>query len=207
MLYGKSGNDLLAGDTGVDVLYGGDGSDTLTGGNDNDTLYGQNGDDSLTGGAGSDILYGGNGADTLQGDDGNDTSYGQTGNDTYVFGRGAGQDLLTDNDTTAGNTDTVLAGVDPLDLVFSRSGSNLQMSVHGGTDKLTVQSWYAGTAYQTEVFKASDNSTLANTQVANLIQAMAQFSATHGGITWDQAIDQNPNDVQSVIAAYWQTGA
>jgi hypothetical protein len=33
---------------------------------------------------------------------------------------------------------------------------------------------------------------------------MAQFSANNGGITWDQAIDQNPTQVQAVIAAYWQ---
>jgi hypothetical protein len=36
---------------------------------------------------------------------------------------------------------------------------------------------------------------------------MAQFSANNGGITWDQAIDQNPTQVQAVIAAYWQVAA
>lgn len=49
-----------------------------------------------------------------------------------------------------------------------------------------------------------DNNALLNTQVDLLIQAMAQFSASNGGITWDQAIDQNPNEVQAVLAAYWQ---
>ena len=33
---------------------------------------------------------------------------------------------------------------------------------------------------------------------------MATFSANNGGITWDQAIDQNPNEVQGTLAAYWQ---
>jgi len=33
---------------------------------------------------------------------------------------------------------------------------------------------------------------------------MASFSTSHGGITWDQAIDQNPTEVQAVLAAYWQ---
>jgi hypothetical protein len=45
---------------------------------------------------------------------------------------------------------------------------------------------------------------LANSQVAQLIQAMASFSASHGGISWDQAIDQNATEVQSVLTAYWQ---
>ena len=58
-----------------------------------------------------------------------------------------------------------------------------------------------------EQIKAGDGATLLNSQVANLIQAMATFSAQHGGITWDQAIDQNPSEVQSVLAAYWQPGA
>ena len=126
------------------------------------------------------------------------------GNDTYAFGRGSGRDWLLDYDTTAGNPDTVNAGVNPLDLVFARSGSNLQMSIHGGTDKLTLQSWYSSTVYQTEVFKSTDNSALLNTQIDQLIQAMAQFSADNGGITWDQAIDQRPQDVETVLAAYWQ---
>jgi Ca2+-binding RTX toxin-like protein len=143
----------------------------------------------------------------LQGDSGNDTLYGQAGNDIYVFGQGDGQDILIDNDATAGNQDTVDAGVNPLDLVFSRSGSNLWMSIHGGTDRLTVQSWYASSAYQTEVFQAADGSQLLNTQVDQLIQAMAQFSANNGGITWDQAIDQQPNDVQTILSAYWQPAA
>ncbi len=205
--YGNSGNDTLDGGDGWDVLLGGAGNDTLLGGNGTDALYGGGNNDVLNGGDGADVLYGGAGNDTLDGGAGNDILADGTGNDTYAFGRGAGQDWLLDYDTTAGNTDTVNAGVNPLDLVFARSGSNLQMSIHGGTDTLTVQSWYTGTANQTELFRASDNSTLANTQIDQLIQAMAQFSANNGGITWDQAIDQNPTEVQAVLAAYWQSAS
>ena len=204
LVFGRGGNDTLDGGDGWDALDGGAGNDTLLGGAGTDVLYGGSDNDVLNGGDGSDVLYGGTGNDTLDGSAGNDVLADGVGNDTYVFGRGAGQDALVDYDITAGNRDTVNAGVNPLDLVFARSGSNLQMSIHGGTDKLTVQSWYTGTAYQTEVFKASNSSTLLNTQVDQLIQAMAQFSATHGGITWDQAIDQQPSDVQAILAAYWQ---
>ncbi|MGH7304426.1 MAG: hypothetical protein ACRELZ_14110 [Candidatus Rokuibacteriota bacterium] len=42
-----------------------------------------------------------------------------------------------------------------------------------------------------------------NTQVAQLIQAMATFTA-QTGLTWDQAIDQQPQDVQNILAASWQ---
>jgi len=81
---------------------------------------------------------------------------------------------------------------------------NLQLNVHGGADRLTVNSWYTNGSYQTEVIRAQDGRTLLNTQVDQLIQAMAQFSADNGGITWDQAIEQNPNGVEAVLAWYWQ---
>ncbi|MBI3777980.1 MAG: hypothetical protein HY274_03540, partial [Gammaproteobacteria bacterium] len=156
---------------------------------------GDTGNDTLTGAGAADYLDGGAGIDTLN---------GGVGNDIYRFSAGYGQDTITDNDTTSGNTDTVSAGINPLDLIFSQSGPNLLMSVHGTTDSLNINSWYSGTANQTEVFKATDGRQLLNTQVDQLIQAMAQFSASHGGITWDQAIDQNPTEVQAVLAAYWQ---
>ena len=44
---------------------------------------------------------------------------------------------------------------------------------------------------------------LLSTQVDQLIQAMAGFTA-QTGLTWDQAIDQRPQDVQTVLAVSWQ---
>ena len=59
-----------------------------------------------------------------------------------------------------------------------------------------------GAPYQTEVLQAGDGSQLLNTQVDQLIQAMAGFSA-QSGLSWDQAIDQRPQDVQMILAANW----
>ena len=53
----------------------------------------------------------------------------------------------------------------------------------------------------------SSHDTLLNTQVNQLIQAMATFSASHGGSSWDQAIQDRPDEVQTVLAAYWQPPA
>jgi Ca2+-binding RTX toxin-like protein len=163
--------------------------------------------DTLNGTSGDDRIYGLGGNDTLNGQGGTDSLNGGAGNDTYIFNRTSGQDTITDNDTTAGNTDTARIGVNPLDLVFARWGNNLTLSLHGSTDALSVSSWYSGSQYQTEVIQAADGATLLNNQVDQLIQAMAQFSATNGGITWDQAIDQRPDEVSAIIAAYWQPGA
>jgi hypothetical protein len=124
----------------------------------------------------------------------------------YRFGPGGGKDTISDNDATAGNSDRVDIGSNSLSLIFSRPGdtSNLRLALHGSSDTLTVQNWYNSASHQTEVFQAADGSTLLHTQVEQLIQAMATFSANHGGMSWAQAIEERPDDVQAILAAYWQ---
>lgn len=206
-LGGTAGADTVVGGAGTDLISAGGGNDILDAGSGNDALLGGAGNDLLLGGAGNDALSGGAGADTLVGGAGNDVLTGGTGNDLYRFGYGDGQDQLLDVDTTAGNRDTVALGASALDIVFTRAGLGLALSLHGGSDTLSVQGWELGSTFQTEVFQAADGSTLANTQVDQLIQAMATFSANNGGISWDQAITQNPSEVQGVISAYWQPSA
>jgi Ca2+-binding RTX toxin-like protein len=158
----------------------------------------------LTGNSGANVLTGAAGNDTLRGTQGTDTLAGGTGNDTYQFDRGDGQDTVQENDATPGNTDTVLfdATINPLDLVLSQQGNDLRLALHGAADQVTIQNWYGGAAAQTEVFRAGNGQQLLNSQVDQLIQAMADFSV-QTGLTWDQAIDQRPQDVQNILAASW----
>ena len=206
-LYGRAGHDTLDGGAGADWLYGEDGNDLLDGGADGDRLYGGNGDDTLNGGDGIDYLYGEAGHDLLDGGAGNDSLYGGAGNDIFRFGRGGGQDTINAYDTTAGKVDRLEAGAGKLDLVFSKSGSNLVVKIHGDAASATVSSWNSGSAYQTQQIGSADGFQLLNSQVDQLIQAMASFCADRGGITWDQAIDQYAGDVQTIISAYWQPAA
>ena len=55
---------------------------------------------------------------------------------------------------------------------------------------------------QIEDLQAGSGQHLLNTQVDQLLQAMASFSQ-QSGLTWDQALDQRPQDVQGVFAASW----
>jgi Ca2+-binding RTX toxin-like protein len=204
-LNGGAGNDTLTGYASADTLSGGEGNDAMSGrdGNDrlnagagDDSLAGDGGSDTLHGDAGNDILQGGTGDDTLHGGAGNDIlaggrydtwngNYDGSGNDTYQFGRGDGQDRIVDVDTTPGNTDVVAFGpnVSMDQLWFRQSGNDLELSIIGTNDKLTLNNWYAGSTYHVEEFRTSDGHVLIDTQVQNLVQAMASFAPPPPGQT------------------------
>jgi Ca2+-binding RTX toxin-like protein len=204
-LLGGSGNDQLLGGVGDDTLNAGSGNDVLNGGDGIDTLDGGSGDDQLLGGAGNDTLTGGSGADQFTGGTGNDTMTGGSGNDLYTFLRGDGQDTIIDSDPFPGNQDRALFGatINPLDLVISRQANDLRLSIHGSPDQITVQNWYLSTNNRIETVQAGNGQTLLSTQVDQLIQAMAGFTQ-QTGLSWDQGIDQQPAQVQSILAASWQ---
>jgi len=166
---GYGGNDTLAGLNGTDTLSGGDGNDELFGdaasvplaehGNDvldggagDDTLWGEGGNDTLTGGADNDTLYGNEGYDTLSGGTGDDLLTGGVGGDTYLFNRGDGIDVIADAgesttidtlqfspSTGSGQAQLILQS----DVTVRRtSAGDLEFTLNGSTDKITVQGWY-----------------------------------------------------------------
>jgi Ca2+-binding RTX toxin-like protein len=204
-LLGGSGDDTLLGGLGNDILTAGSGNDVLDGGDGTDTIDGGSADDQLLGGAGSDTLTGGSGADQFTGGTGNDALTGGSGNDLYNFSRGDGQDTISDADPFPGSQDRALFGatINPLDLVVSRQAKDLRLAIHGSSDQITVRNWYVGTTNRMETIQAGNGQVLLSTHVDQLIQAMASFSQ-QTGLTWDQAIDQLPQDVQTVLAASWQ---
>ncbi len=160
VLYGQLGSDTLKGDAGNDSLAGGDGADALLGDAGDDQLFGELGDDALSGGdgadylsghlgndtltgaAGIDQLYGDAGVDVLDGGADNDTLQGGVDNDAYRFGRGYGQDVITDYDTAAGNVDRILfnADVQPADISLSQpAGTNdLIVKINGTMDQIRI---------------------------------------------------------------------
>lgn len=96
------------------------------------------------------------------------------------------------------------ATINPLDLVISRQANDPRLTIHGSPDQITIQNWHTSpTTNQVETIQAGNGQTLLSTQVDQLIQAMAGFTA-QTDLTWDQAIDQQPQQVQTVLAASWQ---
>jgi Ca2+-binding RTX toxin-like protein len=190
---GNGLGNTMVGDAGVNVLSGGAG------------------DDMLRGGAGSDLLDGGTGADTLQGGTGDDALDGGTGNDRYEFSRGDGRDVIRDRDTVAGNQDRLAFGmmINPLDLILERQANDLRLRVYGSGDQVLIGSWYGtGTVNHLETIQAGNGRMLLNTQVDQLIQAMAGFTQ-QTGLSWDAAAGgagtvPQQAQFQGILAANWQ---
>ena len=203
-LYGRGGNDTLNGGNGDDSLYGEEGNDTLQGGSQNDYLDGGNGDDLLKGEEGNDTLYGQSGNDTLVGGAGNDYLNGAYGSDTYQLARGDGSDVIAEYDSNGADQDVLQLGSDIAadQLWFSRSGNDLKVGVIGGNDGVTIQSWYSANAYHVEQFKSGDGKTLLDSQVANLVSAMATLTPPAAGESTLSADYHSKLD--AVIAASWK---
>ena len=122
----------------------------------------------LTGDAGDDIYDGGAGNDTF-----NDTV--TTSNDTYRWGLGSGLDTLTDAGGSLDHVD-LFAGITKAQLKFVKNANDLELSVIGQTDKLTIKNWYVSSANQIEEFRLNDGSKVLASEVSGLLSAMAAFA-------------------------------
>ena len=160
------------------------------------------GNDILHGEGGNDYLYGESGNDVLVGGIGNDYLYGGAGNDTYIFNQGDGCDVISDNDSTAGNEDTLQIGAEAKNISFTRQGSNLLVSLLDTEDTITINNWYQGDSNKIETINSSDGYALSHTQVDLLIQSMASFEST-SGMSWLEGIRQGNADIDSITAQIW----
>jgi Ca2+-binding RTX toxin-like protein len=193
---GGAGNDTLSGKSGDDLLDGGEGNDTLKGENDNDQLLGGLGDDNLNGGSGDDVLIGGAGNDTLD---------GGYGSDRFLFGKGDGQDIISQYDpygaTAYSDTLVINDDVSVDELWFSRADDDLLISISGTDDQVLVENWYSGSSYQLDSVEVG-SSTLLNNQVDQLVSAMATYAVPSGA---GNVVPQETKDaLQPVLTEVWQ---
>lgn len=120
-----------------------------------------------------------------------------------MFGRGAGQDTVYDNDGTAGVQDSLAFGLDIAEdqLWFRQVGSNLEVSIIGTADKVTVANWYSSSAWHVELIQANGKQ-LTDANVQNLVQAMAGFAPPPMGQT--TLPDDYKASLEPTITANWQ---
>jgi Ca2+-binding RTX toxin-like protein len=202
-LSGGEDQDYIDGGAGNDILLGGDGHDFMQGGDGADAMEGQAGDDFMRGGDGNDTVQGGDGVDDLSGDAGSDTLVGGAGDDVYRFGRGGGIDSIVETAGVADH-DTLIfdSGVDQHQLWFRRVGGSLEIQVVGTSDKVTVTGWYVADANKLDTIETGDGHVLAQSQVDQLVQAMAGFAPPAAGT---MTIDHNNYpQVDNAITASWR---
>ncbi|MEI7464365.1 MAG: calcium-binding protein, partial [Burkholderiales bacterium] len=194
---GDEGNDTIQGGTGNDSLYGGIGNDRLQGNDHDDSLNGGDGNDHLQGNAHNDTLYGDAGNDTLDGGSGNDYLSGGAGADVYLFGRGSGQDTISNDDTDAigTNADVVLlgAGVSIIDLQLTREVDSLMLSITGSPDTLRIGDYFyndATSRYLVEQIKFADGTVWdVGTVKAKVITATSGDDTIYGSDTTNDTIN------------------
>lgn len=172
---GLDSDDIISGLEGNDSINGGNGNDTLDGGPGNDSLSGGNGNDVLTGGDGRDSLNGGAGDDTLRGGPGvNDTLNGGSGNDIYQFGLGDG-DTAISNSASSSAIDTLqlLEGIVPSDVSATKSGHHLVLTIISTGEKITLNYFYSGTAYEVDNVEFSDGTVWTAAELHTMTSATA----------------------------------
>ena len=229
-LTGDAGNDLLNGGSGADTMIGGVGGDTYRVDNVGDvvTELSNEGSDivqssisyvlganveslvllgasnlNATGNGLNNTIVGNTGDNVLIGGGGNDLILGGAGNDIYYWGLGDGQDTIIDSDAAVGNTDilNVYAGVARDQLWFKHVGNNLEVSIIGTADKVTINNWYSGSNNYVEQIKTATGDVLSSSNVENLVAAMAVFSSRPAGATTLTVSEHTALD--GIIAASW----
>ncbi len=120
---------------------------------------------------------------------------GGAGDDTYVFGRGSGQDTVNSYDTTTGKIDAVQFddGVSSSDVLVSRLGNDLLLSINGTTDTLTIQQYMdndGASAYTVEQIRFYDGTSwdvatvkaILTNRAPVLSTALPDQTAAQGGV-------------------------
>lgn len=200
--------------TGSGVLNGTMYNDTLTATWLQTRLVGNGGDDLMMAQVGG-YIWG----LTFEGGQGNDTMIGSYARDLYKFNVGDGHDTITDDaaayhpnatawfdahpdDPDYQDTIEFGAGISEEQLWFRQAGNDLEISVIGTADQITVKDWYLDNYHRIEIMKLNDGKQLLDENVQNLVQAMAGFSPPAAGQTTLPTGYQS--SLNPVIAANWQ---
>lgn len=196
---GKGGDDYLDGRSGNDIIHGGAGNDRISAGavqynSDgssifyNVSLYGEEGNDDLVGGLGETYLDGGSGNDTYQ-------------IALYPATTVQNHNIVNESNGIASDYDVLnISGAAPDQLWFSHVGNDLVIRAIGTDNTCSIENWYLGASYHVEeIIDLNSNRALVDTNVQNLVNAMAS-------LTLPSTTTLSPEyhaQLDAVIAANW----
>ncbi len=106
---------------------------------------------SIFGDSGNDTLIGADGNDIINGGTGNDNLTGGQGTDIYEFSNNDGNDIITDQDTSKNNQNTIdkikinSANITENDIIFNKisSNKNLVITFKNNNDSITITDHFA----------------------------------------------------------------
>jgi len=130
--------------------------------------------------------------------------------DVYNVERGDGDARIVngdhDNSTGPANELDFGPGISDTQLWFEQAGNDLRIDVMGTRQDVTVAGWFSDPVGQLQTITTSDGFSLDNSQVSQLVQAMAAFSGANPG--FDPTANGNTQvadtGLQGTIAASWQ---
>jgi hypothetical protein len=134
-----------------------------------------------------------------------DTMIGSGTQDVYQYGSGDGRATIVNGagaNTGPTNQLNFVNGISDNNLWFLQSGNNLQIDVMGTQSQITIDGWFSGAGNDLQEITAGGLKL--DSQVSQLVQAMAAYSANNPGFNPATAT-QAPNNLtlQTTIAAAW----
>jgi len=135
----------------------------------------------------------------------NGTVVAQGDDNIYLFGAGGGHGEIGAGDGANTGTVDFAPGIAASDLWFEQQGDTLQIDVMGTTDSLTIDDWFGGAnGAAAQNFVTADGSKL-DSQVGQLVSAMAAYSAANSGFNPTLASQIPPDPaMQGAVAAAWR---
>ena len=134
----------------------------------------------------------------------NDTFSGGSGYNIYQFGASFGQDTINNGGGSATHGEVDFgAGISDENLWFQKSGNDLLITRLGSNEQIDIAGWYSATGNQVTNFMDTNGLKL-DTQVAQLVQAMANYQSAHPSFNPGTAASM-PSDatLQNTIASAW----
>lgn len=134
-----------------------------------------------------------------------ETAYGAARSNVYQVTAITGQAQINLSSASGSKNEIdFLSGITDQNLWFERAGNDLKIDLLGTSTSTTVRNWFSGSAGALQEITAGGLKI--DSQISQLVQAMATYSANHAGFDpSNPSIQALPNDttLPSGVAASW----
>ena len=199
-VYALDGNNFITTGSGDDYIAAYDGNNTIIAGDGSNEIEVGDGDNFIQTGNDQDYISVGSGNNTITAGSGDDNIVLSGGNNEIAMDS-AGTTRINNADSNGGEDSLVLDGASAEDLWFYREMSHLMIRNLADEHSVTVENWFDSPDNQIDQVM-TDEMVLHQTQIDQLIQAMATFNVDTGA----GEIVLNPEQkdhLSSIIANTW----